>query len=62
MNSAVVDQASLIVLNIIVANPDVDPAPDGCMLIGLVDGQPCDIGWIYDPATNTFTNPNPEVS
>lgn len=59
MNSAVVDQATLIVINIIVANPDIDPAPDGCLLIGLSEGTPCDIGWIYNPADGTFTNPNP---
>ena len=58
MNSAVVSQDTLIVMNIIVADPAVDPPPSGCVLIGLTDGEPCDIGWTYDPATNTFSNPN----
>ena len=59
MNSAVVSQDTLIVVNIIVADPVTDPPPSGCVLIGLEEGVPCDIGWIYNPATNTFSNPNP---
>ena len=59
MNCAVVNQETLIVLNIIVADPAIDPPPEGCVLIGITDGEPCDIGWVYDPATNTFLNPNP---
>jgi len=59
MNCAVVSQDALIVVNIIVADPSIDPPPEGCVLIGIVDGEPCDIGWIYDPATNTFSDPNP---
>ncbi len=59
MNCAVVSQDALIVVNIIVADPSIDPPPEGCALIGIVDGEPCDIGWVYDPATNTFSDPNP---
>lgn len=59
MNSAVVEQDTLIVVNIIVADPAVDPPPVGCVLIGLDPSEPCNIGWLYDPATNTFSNPNP---
>ena len=59
MNCAVVSQDTMIVVNIIVADPTIDPPPNGCVLIGLVEGEPCDIGWIYDPDTNTFANPNP---
>jgi hypothetical protein len=59
MNSAVVDEGTLIVVNIIVADPTVDPSPPGCLLIGLNDGEPCNIGWIYDPSTNTFSDLNP---
>lgn len=58
MKAAVVDQTTNIVVNIIVADASVDPAPDGCFLVN-VDNTPCDIGWIYDPASNTFINPNP---
>ncbi len=59
MNSAVVSQDTLIVVNIIVADPAVDPPPTGCVLIGLTYGEPCGIGWLYDPDTNTFSAPNP---
>jgi hypothetical protein len=59
MNSAVVSQDTLIVVNIIVADPAVDPPPTGCVLIGLTYGEPCGIGWLYDPDTNTFSDPNP---
>lgn len=59
MNCAVVEQDTLIVINIIVADPVIDPPPAGCVLIGLSPDQLCNIGWIYDPATNTFSNPNP---
>lgn len=59
MNSAVVEQDTLIVVNIIVADPVTDPPPVGCVLIGLTPDEPCNIGWLYDPATNTFSDPNP---
>lgn len=58
-NCAVVDTATNIVTNIIVADPAVDPAPEGCILVGLSDDSPVSFGWIYDPATGLFTDPNP---
>jgi hypothetical protein len=58
MNCAVVSQDALTVVNIIVADPSSDPPPEGCALVVLTPGEPCDIGWIYDPATNTFSDPN----
>lgn len=57
MRSAVVKDN--IVVNVIMANPDVDPAPEGCILIKLFDDNPVSKGWIYDPATGQFTDPNP---
>lgn len=59
MNSALVDIQTNIVINIIVADPAVDPAPEGCTLVGLPDDSPVSFGWIYDPATGQFTDPNP---
>jgi len=59
MNCAVVDNNTMIVINVIVADPAIDPPPDGCILVGLIEGEFCDIGWVYDPSTNTFSNPNP---
>lgn len=61
MRAAVVDLLNNIVINIIVANPAVDPAPEGTLLVD-VTNVPCDIGWVYDPATGTFTDPNPPVT
>lgn len=58
MRAAVVDLLTNIVINIIVANPAVDPAPEGALLVDVTEA-PCDIGWVYDPASGTFTDPNP---
>lgn len=56
---ALVNSATNIVENLIVADPAVDPAPDGYVIIGLPADSPVTMGWIYDPATGTFTDPNP---
>lgn len=58
MRAAVVDLSTNIVVNIIIADASKDPAPIGCILVDVTNTQ-CDIGWIYDPQTGTFTNPNP---
>ena len=52
---AVVDLATNLVANIIVASPS-DLAPDGCQLVELMNGMDCDIGWTWDGAF-TFTPP-----
>jgi len=52
-----VDANTLIVVNVIVADPAVDPAPPGYLLIGLQPGQDCQAGYIYDPVTGTFSPP-----
>lgn len=54
---AVVQESDDVVINIIIADPDVDPPPLGCILIDVAN-TPCDIGWIYDPATGTFSPPS----
>ena len=41
------------------ADPATDPAPEGCTIVGLPDDSPVSFGWIYDPATGQFTDPNP---
>ena len=56
MRSAVVDLASQIVVNIIVADASVDEAPTGTVLID-VTNTPCGIGWIYDPISGGFSPP-----
>jgi hypothetical protein len=49
MRCAVVDSSNIVV-NIIVADPAIDPAPEGCILVGLPDDSPVSFGWLYDPA------------
>lgn len=56
---ALVQNSDNTVINIIVADPSVDPAPEGCTLVALPDDSPVSFGWIYDPATGQFTDPNP---
>lgn len=56
---ALVNSSTNIVENIIIADPAVDPAPDGYILVGLPADSTVSSGWIYDPATGTFTDPNP---
>lgn len=59
MRSALVNYLTNIVENFIVADPAVDPAPDGFLLIALAYDTPVYIGWLYDPETGQFTDPNP---
>lgn len=58
---ALVNASTNIVENVIIADPAVDPAPAGYFLVGLPVDTTVVGGWIYDPATQTFTNPNPPV-
>lgn len=57
MRAAVVDPITNIVINMIVADPSIHPAPPGYLLID-VTNMPCEMGWIYDPVTGTFSDPN----
>ena len=59
MKCAVVQNSDNIVVNVIVADPFVDPAPESTIFVGLPDDSSISIGWIYDPATGQFTDPNP---
>lgn len=59
MRSALVNQQTYIVDNVIIADPSVDPAPIGYDMIALPPDSPVSIGWIYNPSTGEFTNPNP---
>lgn len=43
-----------LVMNLIVAVPS-DPAPDGCQLVEVMNGQSCNIGWFY--ADSAFQGP-----
>ena len=56
MRAAVVDIITNIVINIIVANPATDPAPDGTLLIDVTD-IPCDIGKLLFAICTMTTSP-----
>jgi len=58
MIAAVVQLSDLVVINIIMADAHVDPAPDGCELIDITNGPTCALGWVYDPATGMFSDPS----
>lgn len=58
MPSAVVEKNTNVVVNKIVADAAISLPPDSCYLVDITD-LVCDIGWIYDPENNAFTNPNP---
>lgn len=55
---ALIDQANNVVVNLIMADPLNDPAPNGMLLIGLPERSPVNFNWIYDSATGQFTDPN----
>jgi hypothetical protein len=57
MRSAVVQISDNIVINVIMANPAVDPAPAGCILVLLADDSSVSMGWIYNPSTGQFSEP-----
>jgi len=62
MVSAVVQNSDETVINVIVADPLVDPAPEGCTLIALPDGSPVTFGWIYTSSTGQFINNDQQLS
>jgi len=61
MKCAVVSLSDNTVINVILADPSIDTAYEGTRLVGIDDNFPVRIGWLYDPATGQFTDPNPPV-
>jgi len=57
MRCAVIDLATSIVVNVIIADPDKDVPPDGCILVWVPPYTPCSPGYYYDAANNTFIGP-----
>jgi len=57
MRCSLVNQATNIVENLIVADPSSDPAPEGYLIIELPEDSPVAIGWFYNPATGQFSAP-----
>lgn len=54
--AAVVDAGTNLVVNIIMADAASDPASDGCFLVDVTNVL-CGISWVYDPGSNTFSEP-----
>jgi hypothetical protein len=59
MRIALIDNQTNMVENIIIADPSVDPTPEGYTMIIIPEDIPVSAGWIYDFQTNTFIDPNP---
>lgn len=57
MRAALVNSSTNLVDNVIVADPAVDPAPEGFLLVAIPDDSPVSIGWTYDGSA--FADPNP---
>jgi hypothetical protein len=62
MKCAVVSLIDNAVINVILADPSIDLAYEGTRLVGIDDNFPVRMGWIYDPATGQFTDPNPPAA
>lgn len=59
MRSALIENLTNTVVNVIVADPAVDAAPEDHSLILLPDDSPVSIGWLYNGSQ--FVDPNPPV-
>ena len=59
--SAVVRTEDNVVVNIIVA-PPTEPAQEGCYLVDVSDGKPCDIGWVWNGTSFYDPDPKPQPS
>jgi len=60
MAAALVNKDTLIVENMIVADPAIDPALGDYLMID-ISNLFCKIGWKYDPIANDFINPTPPL-
>lgn len=60
MTAAVIDLATNIVVNKIVADAATDLAPDGTFLVNVQEGVMCDIGWLWDGQNFIDQNPPAE--
>jgi len=58
MRAAVVDSATYLVVNVVVADAATDAAPDGCFLVD-IENFFCSIGWVFDPVVVDFIDPDP---
>lgn len=58
---AVIQSSDNTVINLIIADPSFDIAPEGAIIIGVSDDNSVSLGWQYDSSTGEFTDPNPPV-
>lgn len=58
MRCVLVNSITNIVENIIIADPSIDPAPTGFVIIQIPDDSPVTFGWVYNPNSGTFADPN----
>lgn len=58
--AAVVRESDHVVENIVIAD-EASEAPIGCYLVS-VDGRPCNLGWSYDRANDTFVSNDPPAT
>lgn len=61
MRSALVDNTTNVVTNLIVADPSIDPAPLGYSIIALTDDSPVRVGWNWNGSQFIDPDPRPEV-
>lgn len=61
-NCAFVRNSDNKVINVIVADPTVDVAPEGYAIIALPAESPVTFDWVYDPITQQFSDQNQPTS
>lgn len=61
MRAAMIDLNTNIVVGVIMADATIDLAPIGTFLINVPDDLRVVDGWVYNPITQEFVDPNPLV-
>lgn len=60
MKCAMIKKATGEVVNMILADPAVDPVEDGCILVSVPDDSVVDQQYVWDAATSQFS-PGPDL-
>lgn len=60
LRCVVIDEATGKVVNVILADPAVDPTPAGCVLHAVPDTSAVGIGWVFDKLSDSFEQPKPD--
>jgi hypothetical protein len=61
MRAASININTNVVEGFIVADATIDTPSDGTYLVNVDNNIPVNFGWIYDPNTNLFVDPNQTV-